>query len=167
MHCNNWYSNGIFWFYLIAVILVAIGSGAFNSTEYFNEIEKPVHTPPAIIFGIVWAILFILLIAAAYMTDVSSRDAYFKTVFRAVFIFNLLFVILWMAAFFGMNDTLSALVINILLVVSIVILMLMAGRVSPTAMYLLAPYLIWTIFAFVLTLNIYDLNEKDLDYLVI
>lgn len=167
MHCNNWYASGIFWFYLIAVVLVAIGSGAFNSTGYFEEIEKPVHTPPAIVFGIVWIVLFILLIAGAYIADASSHDAYFKTVFRAVFVFNLLFVILWMAAFFGMNDTLSALVINILLIVSIVILMLMAGRTSPTAMYLLTPYLIWTIFAFVLTLNIYDLNEQDHNYLVI
>ena len=124
----------------------AVISGG-SSDPWYNALNKPFLTPPDIVFGLVWPVLFILTAAGALI--VLDRAGSFE---RAVSPLGLYYAMLvfnaaWSFAFFGLNDLPLALGILVALWLLIVAMMQDFWRFAPLAALLQIPYLIWISFA--------------------
>ena len=134
---------------IVAVILAAaIGSMASTSAgtdSWYLLLDKSVLNPPSYVFGIVWPILYILMMVSAFLTH--------KKVF-SIFIIQLFFNAAWSWLFFRFQMPLIALLdIYLLIAINIYILNLMYKE-NKLAFFLFIPYVIWISFASYLNLFI-------------
>jgi len=134
---------------IIAVILAAaIGSMASTSAgtdSWYLLLEKSDLNPPSYVFGIVWPILYILMMISAFLS--------YKKVF-SIFIIQLFFNAAWSWLFFRFQMPLIALLdIYLLIALNIYILNLMYKE-NKLAFLLFIPYVFWISFASYLNLFI-------------
>ena len=134
---------------IIAVILAAaIGSMASTSAStdsWYLLLNKSELNPPSYVFGIVWPILYILMMASAFLAH--------KKIF-SIFIIQLFFNAAWSWLFFRFQMPLIALLdIYLLIAINIYILNLMYKE-NKLAFFLFIPYVVWISFASYLNLFI-------------
>ena len=134
---------------MIAVILTAvIGSIASTSAgtdSWYLLLNKSKLNPPGYVFGIVWPILYILMMVSAFLVH--------KKIF-SIFIIQLFFNAAWSWLFFRFQMPLIALLdIYLLIAINIYILNLMYKE-NKLAFFLFIPYVIWISFASYLNLFI-------------
>lgn len=131
-----------------------------NSNNIFDDIEVPPLTPPAIVFPIVWTILYTLLgIGAALVylnADKAPKDA--KTALY-LYAFDLAINFAWSIIFFNMRKFGFAFWWLLLLIAVSVVMTAFFKRVNKTAAILQIPYLLWISFAGYLTYMIYYFNR--------
>lgn len=146
-------------------IAIALGIGGLSailtsdSMDIYSYIVQPSLAPPAILFPIVWTILFTIMgIGAALVWN--KKDEQPKEVQDALVVYavNLFMNFFWSIIFFNMRAFLFAFIWLVLLWVVILIMILKFRKVSPLAAYLQIPYLLWVTFAGYLNLAIYILN---------
>ena len=134
---------------VIAVILAAV-LGSLASTNsgidsWYLSLNKSELNPPGYVFGIVWPILYVLMMISAFLT--------YKKVF-VVFNIQLIFNAAWSWLFFRYQMPLVSLLdIYLLIVMNIYILKLMYHE-SKIAFLLFLPYVLWISFASYLNLFI-------------
>ena len=134
---------------IVAVILAAaIGSMASTSAgtdSWYLLLDKSELNPPSYVFGIVWPILYILMMVSAFLAH--------NKVF-SIFIIQLFFNAAWSWLFFRFQMPLIALLdIYLLIALNIYILNLMYKE-SKMAFFLFIPYVVWISFASYLNLFI-------------
>ena len=134
---------------MIAVILTAvIGSIASTSAgtdSWYLLLNKSKLNPPGYVFGIVWPILYILMMVSAFLAH--------KKIFL-IFIIQLFFNAAWSWLFFRFQMPLIALLdIYLLIAINIYILNLMYKE-NKLAFFLFIPYVVWISFASYLNLFI-------------
>ena len=134
---------------IVAVIFAAaIGSMASISAgtdSWYLSLNKSELNPPSFVFGIVWPILYILMMISACLV--------YKKIF-SLFIVQLFFNAIWSWLFFRFQMPLVALLdIYLLIVINIYILNLMYKE-SKLAFFLFVPYVLWISFASYLNLFI-------------
>ncbi len=141
---------------LLPVILGAIvGIFISEDVEMYKMLEKPPLSPPAILFPIVWTILYTLMgISHGILNskNLSTKETDF--IYYAQLIVNLL----WPIIFFTLNWQLFAFFWIVFLDILIIIMISTFYAKDKTAGLLQIPYLIWTLFATYLNLSIYILN---------
>lgn len=129
-----------------------------GAETYRQSMVQPPLSPPAMVFPIVWGILFALMaIAAARIwrsppSEPRTRGLVLYGIqlafnfFWSILFFNLQafgFALLWLAALWGL----------------ILWTLLTFRRVDPAAAWLLLPYLLWVSFAAWLNLGVWYLNR--------
>lgn len=141
---------------LIPLAIGFIGSMLGGSMALFDNIKKPIFAPPAIIFPIVWGILYILMGISSYLVYVSN-SRYKKTglIFYAI---QLVVNALWTMIFFRFENFLFAFIWLLLLLGIVIMMLFYFYKSDKKAFYLQIPYLIWLIFALILNYSIYTLN---------
>ncbi len=137
----------------ILISLAVGGLSAFltrNSMNIFDSVEKPPLAPPAIVFPIVWTVLYILMgigAARVYLKNPES-DAI------PVFGINLFFNFFWSIIFFNMRAFCFAFIWLLILFAVVVLMTIKFYRVDKAAGLLQIPYCIWLIIAGYLNLFI-------------
>ena len=134
---------------IVAVILAAaIGSMASTSAgtdSWYLLLDKSELNPPSYVFGIVWPILYILMMVSAFLAH--------KKIF-SIFIIQLFFNAAWSWLFFRFQMPFIALLdIYLLIAINIYILNLMYKE-NKVAFFLFIPYVVWISFASYLNLFI-------------
>ena len=148
---------------LIISILIPLAVGGLSayltkdSMNQYSQIIKPEFSPPAIVFPIVWTILYILMGISSYI--ICSSDSSMKQTALNWYAIQLLFNFIWSLIFFNLGNYLFAFVWLIALIVIICIMIYQFYKISPLAAYLQIPYLLWCLFAAFLNYNIYLLNK--------
>ena len=146
-------------------IAIALGIGGLSalltseSMDIYSDIVQPPLAPPAILFPIVWTILYTLMgIGAALVWNKKEEQP--KEVQDALIVYavNLFMNFLWSIIFFNMRAFLFSFIWLVLLWVVILIMILKFRKVSPAAAYLQIPYLLWVTFAGYLNLAIFVIN---------
>ena len=146
-------------------IAIALGIGGLSalltsgSMDIYSDIVQPPLAPPAILFPIVWTILYTLMgIGAALVWNKKEEQP--KEVQDALIVYavNLFMNFLWSIIFFNMRAFLFSFIWLVLLWVVILIMILKFRKVSPAAAYIQIPYLLWVTFAGYLNLAIFLLN---------
>ncbi len=146
-------------------IAISLGVGGLSALltmdnmDIYSDIVQPPLAPPAILFPIVWTILYTLMgIGAALVYNKKEEKP--KEVQEALIVYavNLFMNFFWSIIFFNMRAFLFAFIWLVLLWVVILIMILKFRKVSPLAAYLQIPYLLWVTFAGYLNLAIYILN---------
>lgn len=148
--------------FLIALIiplgvgwLSSVASG--NIKEAYETAMQPSFTPPAAVFPIVWAVLYILLGISLFLI---VKDKIDEPVREALYYFgiSLLLNFFWSPIFFRWRLILLALVWLGAMIAFAVVSAYKAYEVNKTAGILWTPYIIWLIFAFALNVGYYILN---------
>jgi len=124
---------------------------------WYATLNKPFFNPPNWIFAPVWTLLFVLMGISLYLVLMQSAK---QDVTNALIIFSIQMVlnVLWSFCFFYLRSPLFGLIDIILLLIFIVINIVAFYSISPTAAYLLVPYLLWVTFATILNASILILN---------
>lgn len=148
----------------LAVCFVAAGiaSMATPSPEldpWYRELAKPAWTPPPIVFGIVWPALYTLMAVAAWQVWRRARATAQPvspplTAFGVQLVLN----VAWPWAFFVLQSPALGLVAIALLIAALIWTIARFAAVSRLSAWLLAPYLAWVAFAFVLNGTILVMN---------
>ena len=141
-------------FVLLAVGIGAAGAFATNSaiTGWYAEAEKPIWTPPDIVFGPVWTALYLLMAVAAWLVWRRRHEVDVRPALAAYFA-QLLLNAAWTPVFFGLYPTMGvaalwlALVIIVTLFLGVVFTILRFWPINRLAAVLLMPYLVWIVYA--------------------
>jgi tryptophan-rich sensory protein len=144
----------------IAASLAAAAVGGIASAgagSFYAELEKPAWAPPAWLFGPVWTTLYVLMGIAAWLVWrergwAGARGA------LLLFVAQLACNALWTWLFFAWRRGGLALAEIVLLAALIVATMVAFARVRTLAAALLAPYLLWVVFATALTAAVWRRN---------
>ena len=146
--------------FIIAILIpFAVGSISAllsGNTSMYSTLNKPSLSPPALIFPIVWTILYLLMGISSYIIYKSDDPQKYKAL--GVYFLQLLFNFFWSIIFFGFSQYLLAFLWLLILIGLIIIMIYRFYQISPLAAYLQVPYLIWCIFAAYLNFMIYLMN---------
>ncbi len=149
--------------YIVAILIpVAVGVLSALLTrgnmDIYDNLIQPKLAPPALLFPIVWTILYILMGVSSgivYNTDADKKE---KT--TALFLYGLQLAVnfFWSILFFNERLFLASFVLLVVLWALIIAMIFRFWRVNKTAAFLQIPYLLWVTFAGYLNLSIYLLN---------
>ncbi len=145
---------------LAPFIAGAVGAAATspNITPWYASLAKPSLNPPANIFSIVWPILYLLMGISLYLVWSKGNEKETNLTVR-FFWRHLLFNALWSVSFFALQSPFLGLVNIIVLDILVVILIGKFYKIEKKAGYLLAPYLVWILFATYLNFGVWYLNR--------
>ena len=140
----------------IAIPLVVgfLGNLLGGNTDIYSKINTPAFAPPAILFPIVWSILYILMGISSYIISNKKNNNTALTVYYI----QLGVHALWSLFFFRFNFFLFSALWLALLIILVIYMIVLFYKLDKTAAFLQIPYLAWIIFAFVLNFSIYLLN---------
>lgn len=148
----------IFWILLAEGVGLLAGLLTRDATMiYANTIQKPPLSPPAIVFPIVWTVLYALMgIGAARVATSPKRKK--DDIALNLFVIQLIVNFFWSFFFFNAQAFGFAAIWLILLWVLVLLMIIAFWKVDRLAAWLQIPYLIWLTFAAYLNLGVYLLN---------
>jgi len=125
--------------------------------EFYQQLAKPVIAPPADVFGLVWAILYVLIITAGVLIFLRAVRGRMSPVVFGVYAANIIANITFTAVLLSFG--LVAGLINILIILAtLVYIHYRTVRSDLLIFLLLLPYTAWVSFAFVLQAALIILN---------
>ena len=157
MKKGNWKIYGL-WILMAEAVGALSGFLSREGTKiYSDSIIQPPLSPPAIVFPIVWSVLFALMgISAAriYMAPPSQTRSAGLNLYIAQLVVNFF----WSLIFFNAQAFGFAFVWLLLLWVLVLWMILTFRKIDPLAAWLQLPYLLWLTFAAYLNLSVWYLN---------
>lgn len=155
---QNW-KTYLFWIALSEGIGALSGWLSRDGTELFSQAAvQPPLSPPAIVFPIVWGVLYALMgiSAARIWLSPPSQD---RSNGLNLFIAQLVVNFFWSLIFFNAQAYGFAFLWLLLLWALVLAMILTFRKADPPAAYLQIPYLLWLTFAAYLNLGIWFLNR--------
>jgi len=155
-HIGN---NYLFWVLLSESVGFLSGWLSRNGIGYFqNNVLKPPFSPPAILFPVVWTILFAFMgVGAARISAVQSSKQ--RSCSLNLFILQLAVNFCWSIIFFNFQSYNLAFLWLLLLLGLVILMALHFYQTDKYAAFLQIPYLLWLGFAAYLNLGIWYLNR--------
>jgi len=148
----------LFWILFTEVVGFLSGWLTRESTRLYSEtIIQPALSPPAIVFPIVWTILFALMGIGAARIDLSPTSPK-RTQSLRIYIFQLAVNFFWSIIFFNLQKYGFALLWLVFLWALILRMIGSFRKVDRTAALLQIPYLLWVTFAAYLNFGVWVLN---------
>ena len=124
-----------------------------TNTNYYKSLNLPFFAPPTIIFPIVWTIIFILISISIYQTFSNSSNNY-----KLYLLINYLSNQLYTFFFFTIKNNFLAFIDCLIVLISSIYLYKETKNINKTSAKYLIPYIIWNIFATILSLTIFIIN---------
>lgn len=123
-----------------------------NSMDFYEEMVKPDIAPKAIVFPIVWTILYSLIAVTLYrfFDDKKIRNS---------IILNLIINIIWPILFFRFELLFISIIWLVLIIVTLIYELVQIYKKDKIFAYLNLPYLFWLFFALYLNIIIFTLNK--------
>jgi len=152
-------------FIAIAFAVAAVGSLAtFQNVEgWYADADKAFWTPPNVVFGPVWTVLYTLMSVAAWLVWREPASSA-RTRALSVYIVQIALNAIWTPVFFGLYPVVGpvalwvALAIIVALDVMVLVTMLRFWPVRRAAAVLLIPYWAWVLYATTLNAALAVLN---------
>ena len=151
---NNQKIENIFHALLPLIIGGIVGILTSGSMDY-NDLVKPVLSPPEIVFPIAWTIIY-LLIGISYMLLKEKGEVSKET--KQLYFIQLLFNYLWTFIFFVFRLRLLSVLWIIILDVLVIVMTYQFYKQDKLSSILLISYVLWLLFATYLNISIYFLN---------
>ena len=141
---------------LVPIFLGSVVGFLTASSNNYADLVQPSFAPPAILFPIVWTILYALMGISSYLIFQSSDEN--RQSALLVYGCQLIVNLLWSFLFFTFRQYLFAFFWIILLIGLVVVMIFKFYKISKTSAYLQIPYLLWLVFASILNLFVFFLN---------
>lgn len=138
---------------LLTFLIGALPSIFINMKDTYSFLNKPILSPPSIVFPIVWSVLYLLLSISLYKISFCNDK---KLI--VIYFIQLILNSLWTVFFFGLNLRVLALIDLILLIVAVLVMLIKFKKCIAFSSYINIPYFIWLLFAFYLNLAIIIIN---------
>lgn len=130
-----------------------------GNMDVYEEITKPPLAPPAILFPIVWTILYTLMgISLAGVIIKGRKDGKYTLPAIRTYVIQLAVNFFWSIIFFNLRAFLFSFAWLFLLWFLIIDMIFKFYKISRISAYINIPYFIWVTFAGYLNLMIYILN---------
>jgi translocator protein len=135
---------------LALVFAVAAAGGIATSRglgDWYDGLDRAPWNPPSWVFGPAWTILYVLMAVAAWLV---AREGLGDPGVRTALVLygvQLALNLGWSLVFFGLRRPGFGLIVILVLLVAIAATVVAFQGVSPTAAWLLVPYLAWVAFA--------------------
>lgn len=153
------------WLMLIVFLAICLGVGGLGAIatdkgvrDWYPSLRKPNGTPPGWVFGPVWTTLYVLMAVSAWL--IWREYQWGARAALLIFFGQLALNVAWSGIFFGTRRPGMALVEIAILWLAIAFTVFVFSTLSPTAAYLLVPYLLWVSYASYLNFGIWRLNRK-------
>lgn len=128
-----------------------------GTVRYAETVIKPPLSPPAVLFPIVWTILYALMGFGAARVWM-SEDTPLRRRGLNLFVAQLIVNFFWSLIFFNLQAYGFAFLWLLLLLALVVWMSIVFYRVEPLAGYLQIPYIVWLVFAAYLSAGVWILN---------
>ena len=143
-----------FFLYLLFLLPWLIYSILFKvDKNYYLSLRLPFFAPSPIIFAIIWPIIYILIAYSIYKTYKDRNNIYTISL-----IFNYIFNQLYTFFFFVLKNNFLGLIDSIIVLITSIVLFIEIKKIDKNKSYFLIPYILWNIFAFILSISIIILN---------
>jgi tryptophan-rich sensory protein len=143
--------------FVAAVVVVAVlgGLATGSAGRTYERLDLPAFAPPSWLFGPVWTVLYLMIAIAGwfYWRHVRRLDGALL-LYGAQLVLNAA----WTPLFFAADAYGAALVDIVLLAVLVLATAVAFARRSRPAAWLLAPYLLWVLYATALNAGIWLMN---------
>jgi len=127
-----------------------------SGREVYDSLVKPPLSPPAILFPIVWSILYTLMAISASLI-LSSKSPKIDSVIKVYYI-QLIVNFIWPILFFNFGFLTLSFVWILLLIALVGVMIYQFYGINKTAALLQIPYFLWLLFAAYLNLGFVILN---------
>jgi translocator protein len=146
-------------------LLLAFAAGGIGSLLQGDDVgtrylafERPVWAPPSWAFGVVWPVLYGLIGIAAWRVWRAAGGVGAAATPLMLWGVQLLLNAAWPWVFFGLEAFWPAVAVVVALDVAVVATVVAFARYDRAAAWLLAPYLVWILYATALNIAIAALN---------
>jgi len=127
---------------------------------WYQKLIKPAFAPPAYLFGIVWSILYPIILATFAYVFYLAFNRTIPMIVALPFALNLLFNLAFSPIQFSLQNNLLASIDIVLVVATLAWALYWIYPYSKFVFYANLPYLFWVMFATVLQLSITYLNWR-------
>lgn len=141
----------------LAGIIGAVFTASAIPTWYAGLV-RPEFAPPSWVFGPVWTTLYALMGVAAFLVWRAGWEKREVKLALGIFGVQLILNTLWSILFFGFQSPFAAFIEIIFLWIAILATIVVFAKISRSAAWLLAPYIIWVSFAAYLNFAFWSLN---------
>lgn len=145
-------------------LAVCLGVGALGGWitagsvgTWYPTLAKPSFNPPNWVFGPVWTALYVLMAVAAWRIWRIGQPEFIPAALL-LFALQLVVNLAWSATFFGFHSLLGAVIVILVLDILVTATLVVFAKFDRLAGLLLVPYLLWILFATVLTVAVWRLN---------
>lgn len=128
--------------------------------QWYTDLKKPSWAPPAWLFGPVWSVLYLIIIASYGYVFYLFFQSTIGWVEALPFLLNLLFNITFTPIQFTLRNNYLALIDILLVLTTLIWAMIIILPIAPWVAWVNSGYLLWVAFASVLQLAITWLNHK-------
>lgn len=141
------------YFYILLPIILGSIVGLITSKYIdYQYLNKPLLSPPKILFPIIWSIIYILLGISYYL----YKKRNIKTSY--IYYISLFVNLMWSIIFFIFKLKFISVLWIIILDILVYLMIKKFKKLNKISFYLNIPYFIWCLFATYLTIGIYILN---------
>ena len=156
---NQKWKNYVFWIAVTEAVGLVAGLLTREATQiYKTTVEKPPLSPPAILFPIVWTVLYALMGVSAARVSLTKSSAQRKNAIY-IYVAQLVFNFFWSIIFFNFQAFGFAFIWILVLWALILAMILKFRKIDMTAGNLQIPYLVWVTFAAYLNIGVWFLNR--------
>jgi tryptophan-rich sensory protein len=133
---------------LVAVV-AAIGCVVTSRSvgDWYETLSRAPWNPPSWVFGPAWTVLYILMAVAAWLVAREGLGDLGARLTLALYGVQLALNLGWSVVFFGLRRPGLALIVILCLFFTVLATAIAFDGISPTAAWLLAPYLAWVAYA--------------------
>ena len=149
----------VFWIGITEAVGALAGFLTRDGMEiYKTQMIKPLLSPPAVVFPIVWAILYALMGIGIARVVLSAHSEERSDAIQ-VYLLQLVINFIWSIFFFSLRTYGGALAVLLLLLGLIICMIIRFRRVERPAAWLQLPYVLWVSFAAYLNAGVWILNR--------
>ena len=149
----------VFWIGITEAVGALAGFLTRDGMEiYKTQMIKPLLSPPAVVFPIVWAILYALMGIGIARVVLSAHSEERSDAIQ-VYLLQLAINFIWSIFFFSLRTYGGALAVLLLLLGLIICMIIRFRRVERPAAWLQLPYVLWVSFAAYLNASVWILNR--------
>ena len=148
---------------VLAVIIVIAYAGlsglwVTNSSSWYLSLRRPSWQPPNWIFGVIWPYNFVMLGWVSVLAVLNFEDAAVWT-WLGTLLFSVVCAISWSYCFYALKRLALAAMFLAVAALSTLVLTVLSGAVSTTALVAFIPYQLWLLVAASLSMGYWRLNR--------
>lgn len=142
---------------ILIVLLPLLGGiivSLLTDSKSYKVLNKPLLSPPSIVFPIAWTILYLLMGISLLISLKENKES---DVIKS-FVLQLIFNYLWPILFFTLKMYTFSIVVLLILIVLVINMIINFYKSKKIAGILQFPYFIWLLFALYLNIGVAILN---------
>jgi len=125
-----------------------------DNRQWYSKLNKPKWSPPSYLFGIVWPILYVLIIISFGFVFINIYRGNIPFIIVLPFILNIILNILFSPIQWGLKNNVLATIDILLMLITLIWIMVSIYTYYQWITYIQIPYLLWISFALVLQFEI-------------